>query len=204
MRISRTRALLSALAVVFLAGLAAQPAHASFVGYYALENFTLLNVNSDGSAMTPDGGLSLVLTGPDDGSGQEGTTTLVILAAAAGTVSFDYSLFTEDAPEVDSAGWVRGSLPFPIYTVFPDSAGSVSFAVAAGQPFGFRVWSEDNSYGELVATITNFQAPVADAAVPEPGFFGLTAACLAGLLFVRRRLRPRRVPASQVRSQPLA
>jgi hypothetical protein len=199
MRISRTRALLSALAVVFLAGLAAQPAHASFVGYYALENFTLLNVNSDGSATTPDGGLTLILTGPDDGSGQMGTTTLQILAAAAGTVSFDYSLFTEDIPEVDSAGWVLG----PVYTVFPDSAGSVSFAVAAGQPFGFRVWSEDNLFGELVATITNFQAPVADAAVPEPGFFGLTAACLAGFVLIRRRLRAGRVP-SHVRNQPLA
>ena len=37
------------------------PAQAAFTGAYALNQFTLTNMNADGKAITPDGGLSIVL-----------------------------------------------------------------------------------------------------------------------------------------------
>ena len=52
-------------------GFLAPSAHAGFVGPYSLGNFTLLNTNADGSASTLDGGLSVNLTGGNNGSGLE-------------------------------------------------------------------------------------------------------------------------------------
>src|SRR5262252_4296042 len=86
-------------------GLAPQ-ANAAFVGAYALGNFTLLNQNADGTAVTMDGGLSVVLTGGNNGSGLQGYADLFITAAGTGTVQFQYSYFSLDDPSFDAAGYL--------------------------------------------------------------------------------------------------
>jgi hypothetical protein len=184
-------------ALAFLLAIAAfalpERASASFINYYDLGNFTLLNTEADGSAITPDGGLTVELTGGNNGSGLPGQTDLVILAAAAGSVTFNFSLFTEDDPAFDEAGWLLGG----IYTPFAAASGAVGFSVAAGQAFGFRVLTDDNQFGALTATLSNFEAPVETGAVPEPSYFFLGGGCLAAFGLIRRRLRGNHSPEGQ-------
>src|SRR5262249_28187490 len=140
-------------------------AKASFIGTYDLSNFTLTNTNADGSAMTPDSGLTLVLTGPNNGSDLAGTTSLTISAAASGLLQFSYSYSSLDTPEFDFAGYILGATFIQLADTDGQS-GSISVPITAGQTFGFRVGSLDNTGEPGVLTISNFNAP---SNVPEPG-----------------------------------
>src|SRR3954454_5833824 len=120
-------------------------ADAAFVGDYALSNFSVTNsVNAIGSAETPDGGLTAVLTGSNTGSGLAGTTDITITSLGAGLLSFDYSYFSNDPdPGFDLAGYLLGSA----FTQLADTSGqtgSVQVPLMAGQIFGFRVATVDN------------------------------------------------------------
>src|SRR5215469_15637470 len=70
-------------------------AHAGPVSFSSLQ-WTLGNQNADGTAGVSNGGLTLTLVGGNNGSGLEGTTDLLTLAPANGTVSFDYSYSSLD------------------------------------------------------------------------------------------------------------
>lgn len=184
-----TRGLLTVcLAVVMLLSLA-QPATAAFVGEYALGNFTFTNnAVADGSVMTPDGGLTVILTGSDTGTGLEveGTTDLTILAPAAGVFSFAYQYFSMDLPGFDRGGYLLGSTFFTLATDDGQS-GSVQVPVLAGQLFGFRVATFDNQGGPGVLAISEFSGPAGGSTnpVPEPGTLGLLA--IGGIALLSRR-----------------
>lgn len=166
----------------------APQAHAGFVGPYALGNFSLINTNADGSAVTNDGGLSVILTGGNNGSGISGTTDLTIAAAAGGTVQFQFSYNTLDDPSFDDAGFLLDG----VYTRLSGFGGdpfngSRNFAVLAGHTFGFRVNTLDNQFEPAVLTISNFTAPVAASGVPEPATWTLGFAAMVALGLVSRR-----------------
>jgi hypothetical protein len=163
-------------------------ANAGFIGYYTLDNFTLVNTDANGSWMTPDGGLSLVLTGGNTGSGDPGTTDFVIQANGTGQVQFQFSYMSLDDPGFDWAGYVLGGL----YAPFVDPAGTISFAVQMGDIFGFRVETFDNQFDPGILTITDFSAPD-QVVVPEPGTFGVVFAALGiSIVGLRRRARRQR------------
>jgi hypothetical protein len=162
--------------------LLAPAAHASFIGTYALANFNLQNQNADGDVMTPDAGLSIVLTGGNNGSGLPGTTDLFITAAASGLVQFDYQYFSMDFPPFDSAGFLLNGAFTELAGTSGDS-GSASFSVLAGQTFGFRIATLDNEGEPGILTVSDFAAPLGDgsAPVPEPGGWPLGVLLTAAL-----------------------
>lgn len=173
----------------------APQAKAGFIGNYALNQFTLTNTNADGSAFTPDFGLSLVLTGGNNGSGDPGTTDFTRAATAAGLVQFQYSYSSLDDPGAigspfDFAGYLLGGAFLELAHVDGQS-GSAMFAVAAGQVFGFRAGTLDNLGEPGILTISNFSAP-SGAAVPEPGAAPVLLAAAAALATARRMNRTSR------------
>src|SRR5579864_9634721 len=68
--------------------------------------FTLTNQSADGFATPSADGLTLVLTGGNDGSGLPGTTDLTTTALYSGLVAFDFSYSTLDQPGLDGAGYL--------------------------------------------------------------------------------------------------
>jgi hypothetical protein len=156
-------------------------ARAAFLGAYALSNFTLTNSDAvggisgtDGSAMSPDGGLSIILTGGNSGSGLPGMTDLVTDAAAFGLVRFQYSYSTLDSPGNDFAGYLLGNTFFQLSGADGDCKGEacpgmVQFPVSIGERFGFRVETVDNQGEPGVLTISNFTASAGSTDAPEPG-----------------------------------
>lgn len=170
----------------------ASHANAGFIGPYALGNFTLINTPTcggdilNGSATTPDNGNTVVLTGSNSGSGCAGTTDLLTTAQGAGTVQFNYSYSSLDAPGADFAGYLRGSM----FTQLADTngqSGAVSFQVSSGQSFGFRVGTTDNTGEPGVLAVSNFSAPGTVSAVPEPGTIGFAFAGVLTVLIWKQR-----------------
>jgi hypothetical protein len=172
------------LAVLAFSVAGVMPLEAGFVGNYQLGNFLLTNVEADGFAVTPDGGVSVVLTGGNTGSGQPGSTDLTIPANAAGIVAFTFLYSSLDLPGFDYAGYILGST----FLQFADSDGqsaTVTFPVIAGQIFGFRIGTVDNTGEPGMLTISNFEAPGGVSEIPEPGTLAMVLAAAA--LFGRIR-----------------
>lgn len=136
-----------------------------FSGAYDPANFTLTNSNADGSVNTSGAPASISLTGGNNNSDAVGSTTYTALAAAAGTVSFNWSYTTPDGPSFDPFGYVVNGG----FTVLTDPSGlrnqtgTTSFSVIAGDTFGFQSRTTDNLFGAPTTTISNFSAPDATA-----------------------------------------
>jgi len=172
------------LCIIGLSFLFPSSANAGFVGYYAIGNFTLTNTNADGFADTPDAGLSIVLTGGNNGSGLSGLTDFTIGVALTGLVHYSYSFSTVDDPGFDWAG----SLLDGAYSPFATPQGTFAMFLSAGHTFGFRVETLDNGGGPGVLAISDFSAPQAVVASPEPGFApGLLV--LGAIAMMRKLLR---------------
>jgi hypothetical protein len=155
----------------------------NFTGSYALSQFTLANVNiqpeadPNGTATSPDGGLTLLLTGGLSGSGDLGETDFFIDAAQTGMVQFNW-MFANGVPGFISGGYLLNATStsscVPDCTTLSESSGTgqVMFAVTQGEPFGFFVITDNqaNPVSGLpgILTITDFSAP-GNSSVPEPG-----------------------------------
>jgi hypothetical protein len=169
-----------------------QGAVIGFTGEYDLANFTLLNSTfANGYATVAPGGLPLVLTGPNDGSGLPGITDLFIAAPAAGLVqfSFEYSTLDPD-PGFDYAGYLLNGTFYQLADTVGQT-GDVTFLVDPGILFGFRVGSVDNIGEPGVLTIISFSAPESEAYIPEPGSFVLVLSALLLFGLSRRLARSR-------------
>lgn len=176
--------------IVGLAG--SSQVSAGIIEDYPLGDFTLINTNADGLGLS--GTSTLILIGPNNGTGLPGTTDLVTTAKTTGTIDFNYSYSTldiwspgdPDAP-FDYAGYLIGST-FHQLADNDGQSGTASFAVTAGQTFGFRVASIDNSGEPGILTIMN--APNTSG-VPEPGTWSLLllgGAAVLGQARMRRAL----------------
>jgi hypothetical protein len=169
--------LVFALAVCF--GLTPE-AHAGSITAFSLQ-FTLTNTNADGSVQVSGDGLSVALTGGNNGSGLPGTTDFLTSALADGVVNFAFSYASLDTPTFDFAGYLLGST-FVQLADTDGEFGNATFPVTLGESFGFRVGTVDNEGEPGILTVSNFSAP-GSAAIPEPGTLPLailgTAAILA-------------------------
>lgn len=183
-----TRRLRAVALLVVLLAAAAPRAEAGFIGAYDFGLFTLTNTFADGfAALSPDG--SLVLTGGNDGSSIPGITDFSIIAPATGTVSFNFSYSSLDLPAYDFAGFFVST-----FTKLADSdgeSGTASFVATAGERFGFRVSTLDNTGEPGVLTIFDFSGPGSSGGegsggVPEPSTAISVVLGLVALATIRR------------------
>ena len=135
----------SLLLALLITGAVVPAAKADFVSPYALGDFTLVNStpSDNGTAVTPDGGRTVVLTGPNDGSGLPGFTELTVLSRGTGLFRFDYVYTSLDTPNGDFAGYILNGRVVPLASASGQS-GTVSVAVRPGDRIGFRIDTVDN------------------------------------------------------------
>jgi hypothetical protein len=170
--------------VLMLTGIFARGAQAGPIG--AFQNFILTNSTfANGTAESFDAGLSLLLTGPNDGSGESGTTDFITTLAHGGLFQFDYQYSSLDDPSNDFAGYVLNGVFFWLADTAGES-GTISLPVSGGETVGFRINSLDNLGEPGVMAITNFSSPDL-AAVPESGCFSLMLVAMAGGIAVQSR-----------------
>ena len=172
----------------------ASEARAGFIFDFAPQNaFTLVNTNADGSVNVQPN--SITLTGGNDLSLNPGTTDYLATASTSGTVNFDWSYSSLDLPTFDFAGYLLNSNFFPLADTDGQS-GTATFSVLAGQSFGLRVGTVDNSGEPGLLTVTS---PV--SAVPEPGAAPILSLLIAigavviltrraGRLEIQKRINP--------------
>lgn len=176
-------------------GLTAVPVKAAtvmgFQDAYDPSNFTLSNVNTNGFVNSSNAPDSIFLTGGNTGSGSFGQTTYTTIAAAMGTVmfDFDYNSLNQDGPSFDPFGIILNGIFTQLTDDFgPDvQSGTFSFNVNQGDIFGFAIQTTDNMFGSSQVEIFNFKAPA--TSVPEPAsLLSLVAAGGVGLT-LKRKLR---------------
>jgi hypothetical protein len=131
---------------------------------YTLSDFTLSNTNADGDWNTPDGGLTLNLIGGNNGSGLGGTTDFLLIAPVTVTFQFDYLYSSQDIPGYDRGGYVLNHT-FNILGDTDGLSGTITVTVNAGEDFGFRVETDDNTGEPGILTVSTFEA----VSTPEPG-----------------------------------
>ncbi|MEP6602764.1 MAG: hypothetical protein ABJB69_02335 [Spartobacteria bacterium] len=110
---------------------------------------------------------------------------LVTTAAGSGTVSFDWSLSGTGFGPLTFGYLVNGSFTQLGQVTSTGQSSSSSFAVSAGDTFGFRLIANYGGSGGV--TISNFAAPI-----PEPSITMLAVTGAVGLLALRA-VRRRRV-----------
>lgn len=165
-------------------------ASANFTGIYDVSNWSVLN-NAGGAVDLAAAPLSITLTSGNQNIA--GDTLFTTVATQAATINFDWSYVTNDLwgeSGADAFGYVINgvfsSLTDPNQDVsIPNQSGSASFAVNAGDVFGFDANTFDGYYGSSVTVVSNFNA--SPAAVPVPAAFWLFGSAVAGFgAFLRR------------------
>lgn len=127
-----------------------------FSGYYDPANWTLSNVNSNGSVNTAGAPASIAITGSNTGTGGVGVITYSIAVQNSGNVSFNWNVSHPDA------GWDNFEYVLNGVATFitdQNTSGSTTVPVTAGDIFAFQITSEDNGAGAPTVTITNFSNP---------------------------------------------
>ncbi len=176
-------------ALLFVASPQAKAVIVGFEGPYAPANWTLTTNGGDGSVVTLGAPTSITLIGSAIGSGNPIPTDFTTLAAGDGLVSFswNYETFDTEGPSWDPFGYLLGV----VFTQLTDDSGAntqsgtASFSVLAGQTFGFRVFSVDDTRGPAQSTISSFEV----APIPEPGTWAAMAIFAGGAAFAGWRRR---------------
>lgn len=153
---------------------------------YQLSLFSLVNSNADGTAVSPDGGKSVILTGGNNGTGLTGTTDLITTATATGLIQFQYIYSSFDEPMFDRGGFLVAGIFTPVADT-DGQFGTTSFFVMTGDIFGFRVETDDNTQEPGVFAISDFNVDTTSA--PEPATLPLVVTAAIALLFAGRARR---------------
>ena len=145
----------------------------------SLANAYTLNTNGGNGYLTGDDS-SFVLTGSNDWSGNENFTTYTGTMSGDGSITFDWSYWTDDEPGYDGGGYVlNGAYTFLSYGYSPFS-GTVTVNYFNGDNFGWFVATTDNWFGAGHLGIDT---------VPEPVTILLLGLGLMGLVGMRRKLQ---------------
>jgi hypothetical protein len=188
------------LFAIVLCFAAITPASADFIGAYDVSNWASIT-EQGGTIDTTGAPSSITLTsGNDYGDvadppGPISNQDFTIAATATGDVSFDWFYTTYDYYDTVDFASVYDPFGYLLNGVFHQlspndlpylgtSSGSVSFAVIAGDVFGFRANSDDSAFGPAVTTVSNFNGPTA---VPLPATLWLMSLGLAAMGFRRRQ-----------------
>jgi hypothetical protein len=174
------------LLLLLLAGAILVPQAKAGLIPYQLSLFALVNTNADGTAVSPDGGKSVILTGGNNGTGLSGTTDLTTTATATGLIEFQYIYASLDDPMFDRGGFLVAGVFTPVADT-DGQFGTTSFFVMTGDIFGFRVETDDNTQEPGVFTISEFN--VNSTAAPEPATLPLVLLAAITMLIAFRRRR---------------
>jgi len=140
-------------------------AYADFSGSYDPANWAFTDNGGDGSVDTSSAPVSIELTGSNLFGNVEldppfipTDTDFTITVPCDTTISFDWDYDTVDVPfPFDSASYFVGAAVTQLADQ-PDNNSVGAVAVLTGETFGFRVHTNDNTFGPGVLTITNFDA----------------------------------------------
>lgn len=172
----------------------------------ATDIFTLQDTNGgDGYVVgLPGGGFDLF--GSDNGLPRifdnvplDSLTSYTATAATAQTLSFDWTYTTDDlaGAQFDPGGYLINGTQFQVSPVTSDplaytsGSGHVLLTLAAGDTYGFYVYSTDSQEGRAdihVTPLGDITAP-SSAAIPEPGAWALMLSGFFGLGAALRRRR---------------
>ncbi len=146
------------LAAVVVSMVGGNPmAYADFSGDYDPTNWALTTNGGTGSVDTTGAPASIELTGSNTDTDDFVTvdTDFTATIVCDGIVDFDWDYVTDDADTFDPSYYlVNGAQTLISET--DNTSGSESVPVSAGNPFGFRVNTEDDQFGEARLTISNF------------------------------------------------
>lgn len=166
-------------------------ANASFVGEYAVSNWTQ---SLDGGTIDLSGAPnSITLTSSDvnadgDGDFPSSSTDFTIASTADGVVSFDWFYTTTDidGSTFDPFGWILNGIftQLSVNELFGTQSGLTTFNVLAGDIFGFSQRATDSDLGSAFTRISNFSAP---AVVPIPAAAWLFGSALLGFFGFSRK-----------------
>ncbi len=172
-----------------------------FAGVYAPASWTLAANGGNGSVDTTGAPGSISLTGSNQRVGFDFgpsiNTDYTTTAFASGPVSFNWVYSSIDTPGYDGFGYLLNGA-FTLLAATDGSSGLGQFNVLAGDTFGFRAFTVDDTFGPGIATISNFSAPT-----PVPGplpIFGIAA----GFGFSRRLRRRIKLAKSPVGTDSVA
>jgi hypothetical protein len=161
-----------------------------FSGAYAPANWTFEQGGGNGFVDTSSAPGSIQITGSNDDGSIAINTDYTITAVTDGPVSLEWNFNSLDEPDRDTFGYLLNGVFFQLAS--QTAIGTTQFNVAAGNTFGFRVFTSDDAGPSGTATISEFSAPVPG---PLP-IFGAAAA-----FGWSRRLRRRTgLAASSLRS----
>lgn len=186
--------LLGSLSLTALALTLATPAQAisGFTGPYDVSNWTTSAPLPFGGSVNTGGAPNSIslISGTSDAS--PGNVDFTVAAVADGTVSFDWNFtLTGGLPLSTPFGYLLNGSFTKLTNDFGNTSqnGNASFAVLAGDIFGFRAnKSNDAASGFSTTTITNFSAPATP--VPEPlTLLGASAAVAFGSAFKRAQAK---------------
>ncbi len=134
-----------------------------FSGTYAPTNWTLSQINSNGTVNTGSAPGSIAMTSSNGlfGSGQ---TNYSITVPCTGIVSFNWSYTTPDGPSFDSPTYSINGGPFSILPGFSftggnNQNGTFNVLLNAGQSLTLQAYSSDNFGGACTTVFSNFNAP---------------------------------------------
>ena len=174
------------LLFLLMAGAAFAPRAEAGLIPYQLSLFSVVNSNADGTAVSPDGGRSVILTGGNNGTGLSGTTDLITTATATGLIQFQYIYSSLDDPMFDRGGYLIAGIFTPVADT-DGQFGMTSFFVMTGDIFGFRVETDDNTQEPGVFAISDFNVDA--ASTPEPATLPVVLVAAIAMLFAMRRGR---------------
>ena len=142
-------------------------ASAAFIGYYSPNNWNEVTDNSDGFVISgaPD---FIQIEGGANQSSSPGTTDFTIRVEASGTWSFDWEYESFDNfGNFDSVGYLLNGIYNQLaQNDSPNLSGSLNISVNQNDLIGYRVFTLDNNSDSGRLTISNFNAPTSNAAVP--------------------------------------
>lgn len=170
----------------------------TLVGAGTPPQYTCLEVNDVACAETIDatnGSVDVVgsitgFSGGGSGNTLRTTTWSVTNGAQASLLSFDWALATNATDATNqSASYLIGATEIFLSSLNGNSGSLSNISLAAGETFGFRVTTSDNTGDSGVLSITNFTATSAPASVPGPLPLAGGAAAFCWSRRLRGRLR---------------
>jgi hypothetical protein len=131
-----------------------------FIGDFAASNWTQSSSNSDGSIVFSE--TNVVMTSSNNGSFGSGFNQSIITIPYNTTISFNWLYTTFDGAQFDYPQlYLNGNIQiFNGYSTSSgqNQSGTYTIELQAGDQFGLRIVTTDNSGGSATVTITNFQA----------------------------------------------
>jgi hypothetical protein len=147
---------------------------AQFQGDYAIANWSLSNINGNGSVDTTNEPNSITLTGTDGLDG-EGNTNYTNIIANTTQITFSWAYSTFDGASYDYPNIIINNGIPVIFIGFNttgsnDQSGTMNVNVSAGDSFSINMYSSDGCCGSASVIISNFT--IATTSVSSLTIFG--------------------------------